>query len=70
MIRKYIPYFYFVVAIAYVTNRIIYLMNEEVNEYYLLFGKTTDSKTTYIAFTVAVTLCLLFLGYRRLHRPQ
>lgn len=66
MIRKYIPYFYFIVAIAYATNRILYLFNENLEEYYLLFGRTTDSKATYIAFTGFVTICLLFLGYRRL----
>lgn len=69
-LRTIIPYAYFIIAIAYATNRILLLFKEDVKEYYLLFGKTTDSVAVYLLFTTIITLIILFLGYKRLQQSK
>ena len=69
-LRTIITYAYFIIAIAYATNRILLLFKEDVKEYYLLFGKTTDSVAVYLLFTTIITLIILFLGYKRLQQSK
>ena len=64
ILKKIIPYLYFIVGIGYFTNRML-LLTKEDKEFYLLFGKKTESIYLYIGFTILITVIVLFLGYKR-----
>jgi hypothetical protein len=66
-INKFIPYFYFTVALLLLFNSFQKFF-ADLEEYNILFSWNTESKITYISMRILLVLFVVMAGIMRLKR--